>query len=76
VLLTTTYRPEERFKSQAANDFTIFTMQAISSFSAGAVLSSAGWQTINWFALSILLLAGIVFLLQRKQITIARAQPG
>jgi MFS family permease len=72
VLLTTTYRPEERFKSQAANDFTIFTMQAISSFSAGAVLSSAGWMVINWFALSILLLAGLVFLLQRKSIVVTR----
>ena len=69
VLLTTTYRPQERFKVQAANDFTIFAMQAISSFSAGAVLSSAGWVTINWFALSILLLAGLLFLLQRKQIS-------
>jgi MFS family permease len=72
VLLTTTYRPEERFKSQAANDFTIFTMQAISSFSAGAVLSSAGWMVINWFALSILLLAGLVFLLQRKSIVVTK----
>lgn len=72
VLLTTTYRPEERFKSQAANDFTIFTMQAISSFSAGAVLSSAGWSIINWFALSLLLVVGLIFLLQRKRIV--RAQ--
>jgi MFS family permease len=68
VLLTTTYRPQERFKVQAANDFIIFAMQALSSFSAGAVLSSTGWATINWFALSVLLLAGILFLLQRKQI--------
>jgi MFS family permease len=72
VLLTTTYRPEERFKTQAANDFTIFAMQAVSSFSAGAVLSAAGWMIINWFALSILLLAGLVFLLQRKNIVVAR----
>lgn len=72
VLLTTTYRPEERFKSQAANDFAIFLMQALSSFSAGAVLSSAGWMIINWFALSVLLVAGIVFLLQRKQIVGAK----
>ncbi|HLD94320.1 MAG TPA: MFS transporter [Anaerolineales bacterium] len=73
VLLTTTYRPEERFKSQAANDFTIFTMQAVSSFSAGAVLSSAGWAIINWFALSVLLVAGIIFLMQRRQIACARS---
>lgn len=68
VLLTTTYRPQERFKVQAANDFTIFAMQAVSSFSAGAVLTSTGWGTINWFALTILLGAGLVFLLQRNRI--------
>ncbi|MEX2144664.1 MAG: MFS transporter [Anaerolineales bacterium] len=68
VLLTTVYRPQERFKVQAANDFTIFAMQAISSFSAGAVLNSTGWLTINWFALSLLLVAGLLFLLQRKSI--------
>ena len=73
VLLTTTYRPEERFKSQAANDFTIFTVQALSSFSAGAVLSSAGWAIINWFALSVLLAAGLIFLMLRRQIAEARA---
>lgn len=69
VLLTTTYRPQERFKVQAANDFTIFAMQAVSSFSAGAVLSSTGWATINWFALAVLLLAGLLLLLQRNRIT-------
>ncbi|MEX2160431.1 MAG: MFS transporter [Anaerolineales bacterium] len=70
VLLTTTYRPEERFKAQAANDFTIFAVQAASSFSAGAVLSSAGWALINWFGLAVLLAAGILFLLQRKRISL------
>jgi predicted MFS family arabinose efflux permease len=72
VLLTTTYRVEERFKAQAANDFTIFAVQAVSSFSAGAVLSSAGWFNINALGLGILLLAGTVFLLQRNKIAIAK----
>jgi predicted MFS family arabinose efflux permease len=76
VLLTTTYRPQERFKVQAGNDFTIFAMQAVSSFSAGAVLSSTGWVTINWFALSILLLASLLFLLQRRQIVQTEPLPG
>lgn len=75
VLLTTTYRPEERFKTQASNDFTIFIMQAVSSFSAGAALTSAGWININWFALSVLLVAGIVFLSQRRQIAQAHSLP-
>ncbi|MEX1246931.1 MAG: MFS transporter [Anaerolineales bacterium] len=74
VLLTTIYRPQERFKVQATNDFIIFAMQALSSFSAGAVLSSTGWLTINWFALSVLLVAGLLFLLQRKSIAQVRTQ--
>lgn len=73
VLLTTTYQPQERFKSQAANDFTIFTMQAVSSFSAGAVLTSAGWANIQWFGLSVLLIAGLIFLMQRKSIVLSPA---
>lgn len=72
VLLTTTYRPEERFKAQATNDFTIFAVQAVSSFSAGAVLSSAGWHNINVFALGVLVLAGTIFLLQRNKIAAAQ----
>jgi predicted MFS family arabinose efflux permease len=72
VLLTTTYRPDERFKAQATNDFTIFAVQAVSSFSAGAVLSSAGWLNINAFALGVLVLAGTIFLMQRSKIAAAQ----
>jgi MFS family permease len=68
VLLTTTYRPAERFKAQAANDFTIFAIQALSSFSAGSMLLFAGWQAINQISLVILLVAITVILTQRKQI--------
>ena len=44
-LLTQTYRPEERFKVQAFNDFLVFTPQAIAALSSGLVLSQLGW---NW----------------------------
>ncbi len=57
-LLTETYRPEERAKVQAVNDFLIFGMVAISSFSSGALLNVFGWETVNYAA--ILPLAAVV----------------
>ncbi len=46
-LLTETYRPEERSKTQAVNDFTIFTTVAIASLTAGALQYKFGWQVVN-----------------------------
>jgi MFS family permease len=46
-LLTETYRPEERAKTQALNDFGVFTTVALSSLSAGALQSRYGWRTVN-----------------------------
>lgn len=46
-MVTDCYRPEERNRVQALNDFMIFTCVAISSFSSGQVLARAGWESIN-----------------------------
>ena len=50
-MLTETYRPEERAKAQASNDFLISTSVALASFSAGAVQNRLGWETANWIVL-------------------------
>lgn len=47
-LVTDCYRPEERVKVQAANDFLVFGSVAIASFSAGGLLSAGGWASVNW----------------------------
>jgi len=44
-LLTQSYRPSERFKVQAFNDFLVFSLQAIAALSSGLVLVQWGW---NW----------------------------
>ncbi len=46
--MTECYRPEERAKVQAANDFLVFGSVAAASFSSGGLLHSGGWQIINW----------------------------
>jgi MFS family permease len=53
-LLTETYRPEERAKAQGTNDQAIFIMMALSSFSSGLTVTSAGWATVNLFALPLI----------------------
>lgn len=57
VLLPRSYTPAERFKAQAANDFTIFAVQGVASFSSGTVLVLANWNVLNLSTLPFLALA-------------------
>ncbi|HEV2557249.1 MAG TPA: MFS transporter [Microvirga sp.] len=61
-LVTDCYRPEERAKVQAANDFLVFGSVAVASFASGKLLTTGGWETVNWLvfppvALALALLA-------------------
>jgi MFS family permease len=53
-LLTESYRPAEKARTQGLNDAIMFTVMAVSSFSSGALVSSAGWEVMNYTALPIL----------------------
>jgi MFS family permease len=57
-LLTETYRPEERARAQGTNEQAIFIMMAISSFTSGMTVTSAGWQRVNLFALPLVAVVG------------------
>ncbi|WP_102867830.1 MFS transporter [Pseudovibrio exalbescens] len=46
-LLTQSYRNEERNMVQAVNDFLVFGLVAVASFSSGELLHSFGWETVN-----------------------------
>jgi MFS family permease len=46
-MLTHTYRPEEKEKVQALNDFLIFGIVAIASFLSGEILLNGGWDAVN-----------------------------
>ena len=49
-LLTEAYAPEERAKTQAAHDFMVFTLVAITAFASGALHETLGWQAVNMIA--------------------------
>ncbi len=53
-LLTESYRPAERFKAQAINEFVMFGVMASASLAAGALLHLAGWKAVNRMVLPVL----------------------
>ena len=61
-MVTTCYRPEERNKVQAFNDFLIFGIMAIGSFSSGQLLANFGWATVNELAFPVVLVAAVMLL--------------
>jgi predicted MFS family arabinose efflux permease len=72
-LLTRTYRPDERAKVQALNDFTIFGTSTVASFSSGALLAGFGWATVQLTVMPFVALAAAVILWMHW--TKAQAQP-
>ena len=49
-LLTSAYTPEERAKTQAAHDFMVFGLVAITAFASGYLHEKLGWAAINLIA--------------------------
>ena len=69
VLLADCHSPAEKARAQGANDFLVFAVMGISSFSSGALVSSAGWQVMNYAALVVLACAAALlmwFALERR----------
>jgi MFS family permease len=56
-LVTTTYRPNERGKVQALNDFLVFGTTATASFLAGFAEERFGWIPLNWASIPLMLIA-------------------
>ena len=42
------HRPEERTRVQSFNDFVVFGLMTLGSFSAGGLLMTWGWDTVIW----------------------------
>lgn len=59
-LILETHRPQERNKVQAFNDFLVFGMMAIGSFSSGQLLANYGWSAVNMVVFPPVLLGLVV----------------
>jgi MFS family permease len=61
-LLTQAYRPEEKIKTQGAMDFCVFTTMAVTSFASGALITTRGWDWLNYGSLPVVLLIALALL--------------
>jgi MFS family permease len=73
-LVTECYRPEERTKVQAANDFLVFGSVAIASFSSGKLLNAGGWDNVNWLVFPPIAIALALLAWQRGMIASVPAE--
>ena len=73
-LVTTCYRPSERGKAQALNDFLIFGTTASASFLAGFLQERIGWIALNWAAFGLIAI-GLVAVLSLAVQRPPRAAP-
>jgi len=65
-LLVQSYRPVERYRMQALNDFSVFGASALASLLGGAVLLQFGWDTVLMAsALPLVLMLGVLMRIPR-----------
>ena len=57
-LLTETYRPAERAKTEGVNDFVVFFTQALTSVASGWMLERSGWVGVNYLAVPLVVVVG------------------
>ena len=59
-LALTAYRPEEKDKAQGALNFCVFAVLAVSSLTSGVLVTTQGWQLLNWGSLIPLGMTGML----------------
>jgi len=74
-LVLETHLPQERNKVQAFNDFLVFGMMAIGSFSSGQLLANYGWSAVNLVVyppvlLGLVVLAATSFAKRRRRLRV------
>lgn len=62
------HRPEEKTQVQSLNDFIVFDVMIVGSFSSGVLLNIFGWHAVLWGALVPVLVAFIALLRPSRQI--------
>ncbi|WBF46608.1 MFS transporter [Serratia rubidaea] len=64
------HRPEEKTQVQSLNDFVVFGVMIVGSFSSGALLNLFGWNAVLWGSLFPVALALLTLLPGRQKATV------
>jgi MFS family permease len=70
-LLTDAYAPEEKAKTQALNDFMVFSTVTMAVLSAGSLQHHLGWRAVNYGVLPLIVVTvlAVTWLLVRRRAT-------
>src|SRR5690606_2233667 len=63
------HTPDEKTRVQSLNDFIVFGLMAVGSFSSGGILSFYGWNTVLWVSFVPLVLTAVAFVLLGRRKT-------
>ncbi len=76
-LLTDAYQPAEKGRTQALNDFLVFTTVTIAVLSAGSLQNRLGWRAVNLGVLPLTLipLGAILWLMRARRAVAVQASP-
>lgn len=66
------HKPAEKTRVQSLNDFIIFGLMALGSFSSGGILSVYGWNMVLWISFVPLILAVLVLLFKPSAISLRK----
>ncbi|MFT4102957.1 MAG: MFS transporter [Burkholderiaceae bacterium] len=69
------HRPEEKTRVQSLNDFIVFGLMALGSFSSGGLLSVYGWDTVLWVSFAPLALAVVALAMALRRRSPVMAEP-
>ncbi|MFT3803632.1 MAG: MFS transporter [Burkholderiaceae bacterium] len=69
------HRPEEKTRVQSLNDFIVFGLMAVGSFSSGGLLSAYGWDTVLWVSFVPLALAVVALAMALRRKSPLLAEP-
>ena len=71
-LLTESYSPADKARTQGVNDLAVFATMAISSAASGALVSLAGWERMNVAALPVLavVVVAVAWLARRRRVAV------
>ncbi|MGO2131376.1 MAG: MFS transporter [Halomonas sp.] len=72
-LLTEVHKPEERARTQAANEFLVFSTVAITALIAGPLVNTVGWSALNASLLPLCLLPPVT--LAWRRLALRRRHP-
>lgn len=72
-LVTRCHRPEERARTQALNDFLVFSTVSITALSAGSLHFAFGWSVVNLAVLPLLTVIAIAVFWLHKRTSVKHA---